>query len=261
MTDSRPLAVVTGASAGIGAAYARRLSALGFDLMLVARRRERLEALAAEVAGHGGSHAEVLPADLASDAGIASVEGRIARADNLEFLLNNAGFGTRGMFHEASVESQDAMHRLHILATVRLTHAALQVMTARRKGAIVNVSSVAAFVCRPNSTSYHATKAWINHFTEGIQLELKRSRSPVKVQALCPGFTLTEFHDVAGIDRQQIPAGWWMRVDEVVDESLRSLDRNQLYAVPGWRYKALVALLRVVPHRLANAGAALLAGG
>ena len=112
MTDSRPLAVVTGASAGIGAAYARRLAADGYDLVLVARRRDRLEALANELASRHGVRVEALPADLTQDAELKAVEDRIARADNLEFLLNNAGFGASGLFYEASTTSSADIHKL-----------------------------------------------------------------------------------------------------------------------------------------------------
>jgi len=257
MTDSRPLAVVTGASAGIGAAYARRLAAEGFDLVLVARRKDRLEALASELRSRHGVEVEVLPANLTKDAELKAVEDRIARAENLEFLLNNAGFGAGGWFYKTPVDSHDAMHRLHVMATLRLSHAALRRMTARGRGAVVNVSSVAAFVTRPGTTSYYATKAWINCFTEGLYLELKTARSPVRVQALCPGYTLTEFHDVMGFDRKLVPASLWMTAEEVVEASLRGLARGRLIVVPGWRYKLVVAFLRLMPRFLLHAMARL----
>jgi hypothetical protein len=257
MVDSRALAVVTGASAGIGAAYARRLAAEGYDLVLVARRRERLEALAGELRSRHGVEAEALPADLTAEAELKAVEERIARAGNLEFLLNNAGFGTTERFSEAPVDSHDAMHRLHVLATLRLTHAALRQMAARGKGAVVNVSSVAAFVTRPGNTSYYATKAWVIYFTEGLYLELKAAHSPVRVQALCPGYTLTEFHDVMGFDRKLVPASLWMTSEEVVEASFRGLRRGHLIVVPGWRYKLVVALLRLMPMFLRHAVARL----
>ncbi len=253
MVGSRPLAVVTGASAGIGAAYARRLAAEGFDLVLVARRRERLEGLATELRGKHSVAVEPLPADLIRDEGLKEVEDRIACAENLEFMLNNAGFGTKGRFTDGPLENHDAMHRLHVLATMRLSHAALRKMKARGKGALVNVSSVAAFICRPGNTSYYATKAWMNCFTEGLYLELKAARSPVRVQALCPGFTATEFHDAMGFDRKQVPSSWWMTAEDVVEASLRGLERNQLIVVPGWRYKLVVALLRLMPRFLLHA--------
>jgi short-subunit dehydrogenase len=257
MAESRPLAVVTGASAGIGAVYARRLAAQGFDLILVARRRERLEELASELSSRHGAQVEALPADLIRDDGLQLVEERIARAENLEFLVNNAGFGVMGRFSEGPVDSHNAMHRLHVLATMRLSHAALRKMRARGKGALVNVSSVAAFICRPGNTSYYATKAWVNCFTEGLYLELKAARSPVRVQALCPGFTVTEFHDVMGFDRKQVPSSWWMSAEDVVEASLRGLQRNQLFVVPGWRYKLIVWLLRLTPRSLMHAAAAM----
>jgi hypothetical protein len=216
MTTTRPLALVTGASAGIGAAYARRLAAQGYDLLLVARRVSRLEELAAELTSRHHVRAEPLPADLTSEADLKAVEERIVREEHLEFLLNNAGFGSRGRFCESPVEIQDAMHRLHVMATLRLSHAALRKMTARGKGAVVNVSSVAAFVCRPGSISYYSTKAWINCFTEGLYLELKQAHSPVRVQALCPGYTVTEFHDLIEFDRKSVPASMWTPAEQVV---------------------------------------------
>jgi len=253
MANVRPLALVTGASAGIGAAYARRLAAQGYDLLLVARRADRLLALAGELTSRFGVGAEPLPADLTKDADLKTVEARMAREERLEFLLNNAGFGSRGRFFESPVEIPDAMHRLHVMATLRLSHAALRKMVPRGKGAIVNVSSVAAFVCRPGNTSYYSTKAWINCFTEGLYLELKQARSPVRVQALCPGYTVTEFHDVMGFDRRHVPASWWTAVEQVVDASLQGLQHGKLFVVPGWRYKFIVALLRLIPRPVLHA--------
>jgi short-subunit dehydrogenase len=256
MANARPLALVTGASAGLGAEFARQLAARGYDLALVARRRERLEAVASELCGKHGVQAEPLVADLLEEDGLKIVEDYIARAENLEFLINNAGFGSRQPFLAPDMNDQDAMHRLHIMATLRLTHAALLIMLPRRKGAIVNVSSVAAFAPRPGATSYYATKAWMNCFTEGLYLELKATRSPVRVQALCPGFTLTEFHDVMGVDRKVVPGPLWMRAEDVVAASLRGVERGKLFVVPGWRYKLLVALLRVLPRSLVHAASA-----
>lgn len=249
----KPLALVTGASAGLGTCFARRLAREGYDLVLVARRRDRLETLARELGDRHGAQVEVLPADLTRDDEMKSVEDRIALIENLELLVNNAGFGTVGRFHEATVESQDAMHRLHVIATLRLTHAALRKMTARGKGAVVNVSSVAGFIPRPNTASYYATKAWMICFTESLYLELRSAGSPVRVQALCPGFTLTEFHDVMEFDRKRVPASWWMPAEEVVEGSLEGLKRGDLIVVPGWRYKLIVALFRLMPRPVCHA--------
>jgi hypothetical protein len=249
-------ALVTGASSGIGEVFARKLAGRGCDLVLVARRQDRLEALAHELARAHGVRTEVLAADLVRDADLARVEECIRRGDNLEYLVNNAGFGTRGWFYEADLAAQERMHRLHVLAPARLTHAALQGMLARGRGNIVNVASVAGFVATPGSTSYCATKAWMIRFSEGLYLEMKTTGAAVKVQALCPGFTYSEFHDVAGMDRKLIPKAWWMQAGEVVEASLRGLERGKLIVVPGWRYRLLVLLLGLTPRALLLAGAA-----
>jgi uncharacterized protein len=243
MENSKPLALVTGASSGIGAVFARRLARDGYGLILVARRRDRLEEVARELGG-----AEVLPADLSRDDELHAVEERIAAAPNLELLVNNAGFGTLGRFFEIDLASQELMHRVHVLATMRLTHAGLRGMVARGKGAVINVSSVAAFGSAPGSASYCATKAWMNTFTEGLDLDLKSIGSPVKVQALCPGFTLSEFHDVAHMDRKKIPGWLWMKAEDVVDASMEGLAKGQLIVVPGDFYKALAKAEEWMPR-------------
>jgi short-subunit dehydrogenase len=244
----RPLALITGSSSGIGTTFATELAARGYDLVLVARRRDRLEELAGTLERSRGIKDEILPADLTVDEELAVVEQRIATFENLELLVNNAGFGTRGKFFQVDLQSQDQMHRLHVLATMRLTHAALTGMTARDKGGIINVSSVAGFWQSPGSVSYCATKCWMNSFTEGLALELKSVGSRVRVQALCPGYTQSEFHDVAGMDRKMIPASLWMRAEDVVAESIRGLERGQTVVVPGWKYKAAVLLMKHTPR-------------
>jgi short-subunit dehydrogenase len=249
----RSLALITGASAGIGAAFARQLAARDYDLVLVARRPEPLEKLAGELERDHSIRAETLSADLATDAGQNAVARRIAAADSLHLLVNNAGFGSRGLFFEADLSSQDQMHRLHVLATMRLTHAALQGMVARRRGAVINVSSVAGFFATPGNVSYCATKHWMNVFTEGLSLELQSVGSPVTVQSLCPGFTYSEFHDRMGGDRRRIPKALWLQADDVVAQSLRGLDRGQVFVITGWPYKVAVCLAKLLPSRLAQA--------
>ena len=142
------------------------------------------------------------------------------------------------------------MHQLHIMATVRLSHAALAAMVARDKGAVINVSSAAAFGSAPGSASYSATKAWMNHFTEGLDLDLRSKGSRVKVQALCPGFTITEFHDTARIDRTRIPGWLWMKAEDVVDASLEGLAKGDVIVIPGEIYKVLAKLETWVPRSL-----------
>lgn len=250
MSDAKPLAMVTGASSGIGSVFARALAARGYDLALVARREDRLRQLADELGDRFHVQCTLLKADLTREVELHRVEAFLASAANLQLLVNNAGFGSRGRFYEATVESQDVMHRLHVLATMRLTHAALRNLTARDQGAIINVASVAAYVPRPGTTSYYATKAWMTCFTEGLYLELKNAGSHVRMQALCPGFTLTEFHDVLGIDRSFIAKAWWMPAEEVVQASLQGLEKDKLFVVPGLRYKLVVSLMRLLPRGL-----------
>lgn len=247
---SKTLAVITGASSGIGAAFARKL-APEHDLLLIARRKDRLDRLAAELASDSPSQIEVLAADLASDAGVAAVTARIRFDDRLALLVNNAGFGTVGRFWEAPLETQQAMHALHVMATMHLTHAALRNMVPRDFGAIINVASVAAFVRNAGSVSYAATKSWMTVFTEGLYLELRGLQSNVQVQALCPGFTYSEFHSALGVPRDKLAgSGFWMTAEQVVDASLDGLHKRKLFVVPGWRYRLLTAFVTKVPTAL-----------
>ena len=154
----------------------------------------------------------------------------------------------RGAFWEADLGILEKMQRLHVMATVRLSHAALRAMVARDRGAIINVASVSAFVRSAGSVSYGATKSWLAAFTEGLYLDLKRANSAVKVQALCPGYTYSGFHDIMSVDRQALaPSSFWMTADEVVDNSLKALSRGKLIVIPGWRYKVIVSVLTRLP--------------
>jgi len=248
------LAVITGASSGIGAAFARQLAARGYDLLLIARREDRLRALAAEI-GATRVAVGVMTADLVSDEDRARVVEQIRRAPNFALLVNNAGVGmTPGLFYKNSLEEQDRMHRLHVLTTLSLSHAALENLQARADAdgrcGIINVSSVAGFEQAPTSVSYNATKAWMTSFTNGLAIELAVQQSRVKVQALCPGFTHSEFHDRIGMKRGAIPKLLWLTAEFVAAESLRGFDRGQVIVVPGWRYKIIVAFMRLMPGAL-----------
>jgi len=246
VTNDRPIALITGASSGFGEVFARKLAARGYDLILVARREDRLRTLAASLP----VQAEVLSADLATEAGVAAVERAIRDCARLELLVNNAGFGTLGRFWEADIAGQVRMHEVHVMATMRLTHAALAGMVPRGRGGVISVSSVAAFGQSPGSVSYCATKAWINSFTEGLDMELRSVSSPVKVQALCPGFTVTEFHETLGMDRKLIPDFLWLKADYIVQASLDGFDGGKVIVVPNWKYKILAALGKHTPHSL-----------
>ena len=249
MPAERPLAAITGASSGIGATFARKL-APDHDLLLIARRLDRLKELATQLEERHGTHSECIEADLTQEREVATLAEKLAANERLILLVNNAGFGTPGRFWEADLATQEAMHKLHVMATLKLTHAALRNMVARDSGAVVNVSSVAAFIRSARSASYCATKSWMAVFTEALYLELRSVRSNVAVQALCPGFTYSEFHDVAGLDRRGLaPAAFWLSAEEVVDASLDGLRRGKLFVIPGWRYRVLTSLLGKLPAR------------
>ena len=239
--------VITGASSGIGEVFARKL-ALEHDLLLVARRKERLEALAAELGRDNNSRIEVLEADLRVENDVGRLAERLENDPHLVLLVNNAGFGTKGRFWEAALQGQEDMHRLHVMAPLRLMHAALHNMVKRDVGAIINVASVAAFVRNPGSASYCATKSWMTVFTESVHLELKDAGSAVKAQALCPGFTYSEFHEAMGVERTRLaPGSMWLSAEEVVEASLSGLAQNRLFVIPGWRYRWLVSVLTKLP--------------
>ncbi len=218
---SKGTALVTGASLGIGEAYCRALAREGYDLILVARRRELLEKLAEELKSRHGIGAEVFPADLASDEDTARVARRIEETADLSLLVNNAGFGVEGFFVDTDIERQLDVVRVHDLATMRLCRATLPGMIARRHGGIINLSSLAAFFPSPGNVIYSASKAFTVAFSEALSLELKGTG--VRVQALCPGFTHTSFHSSLGMDMSHIPERMWMDADEVVEESCARL--------------------------------------
>ncbi len=251
----RKLALVTGASSGIGAEFARQLAAAGYDLILVARREARLKALAATLSQEHNVHVEWLTADLATEAGISALAAHIAALPRLDLLVNNAGFGTGGAFAEADVAEQAAMLNLHMMAPMRLSRAALPGMIARRSGGIINVASLAGFMALPGSANYCATKAYLATFSQALAGETKRHG--VRVQALCPGFTVTEFHDrpdQGGFDRRRIPGFAWGSAQAVVAASLRGLARGQVVCVPGLLNRLILFLARLgLVNRLAPA--------
>ena len=238
-----PTALITGATAGIGAAFARRLAKDGLDLVLVARDAGRLADTAAALGKEFGTTTEVLVADLSADPGIALVEARLTDPERpVDLLVNNAGFGFRDGFLKVPLEDELAMVKLHIEAVLRLTTAAVPGMRGRGRGYVVNVASVAAFV--PRGT-YGASKSWVVQFTQGAARDL--AGTGVRLLALCPGFTRTEFHQRAEVDMSDVGGWMWLSAEQVVDEALRDLARGRSVSIPSRRYKALVAAARKAP--------------
>ncbi len=228
---------ITGASSGIGASFAKSFAENGFDLVLLARRKDRLQDLANQLESDGSIHCEIIAADLSEKEDIKKTATHIGQIDNLDVLINNAGFATIGCFADIPIERSMRMFHTHMTATVQFTHAALQVMLKRKRGAIINVSSMGAFILTPGNVLYDATKSFIATFSENLWLEVRDKG--IKVQALCPGFTRTEFHEVGdfkNFDKSAIPNSSWMMPDEVVRLSLKALKNSrEVVFIPGWK--------------------------
>ena len=244
---SRSRALITGASGGIGEAFARQLAKRGHDLVLVARRRERMEKLATELTGAHGVEAEVVEADLADDSAVATVEERLRRGD-IDLLVNNAGFGTRGEFAALPLARELEELDVNVRALMRLTHAALGPMVERGGGAVVNVASTGAFQPVPYMATYAATKAFVLHFSEGLHEEVKSKG--VTVTCLCPGATRTEFQQVAGVDERSMRA--WKDPDDVAESALKAMTSRRAITVPGALNVATMAAVKLMPRFVAR---------
>jgi short-subunit dehydrogenase len=244
-----PTALITGATAGIGAAFARRLASDGFDLVLLARDRVRLDGAARDLHDTYAVKTETLVADLAAEDGLAAAEERCRQG--VDLLVNNAGFGNKGLFLDVPLADELTLLKVHCEAVLRLTHAALPAMLDRGRGGVINVSSMSAFATRG---TYGASKAWVISFSQGVQQDIAKrpGAERVRVMALAPGFVHTEFHERAGMDTSGIPDSMWLDKDTVVDAALRDLRRGVTVSIPSARYKALAALSRLVPRELAG---------
>lgn len=243
-------ALITGATAGIGAEFARQLAARGTDLVLVARTADRLEDVAAELRSRHGVDVETIAADLFEESGVAAVERRARdEAKPIDLLVNNAGHGLAADFAASPLDDEVRHLDLHVGVPLRLTHAAMQGMLARGRGRIVLISSVAAFTPRG---SYGAAKAWGVSFARWANLRY-RGRG-VSVTAVAPGFTRTEFHERMGVGTSGVPGVLWLDVRDLVRLALRDIDRGRSVSIPTLRYKVIAGLARVLPARVSAAG-------
>lgn len=247
-------ALITGATSGIGLAFARTLAARGHDVVLVARDRERLESVAEELRGHR-VEVEVLVADLADRPQLGTVEDYL-RDRSVEILVNNAGFGVPQRFSTGDLEAEQRMLDVLVTAVMRLTRAALPGMIERGSGAVLNVSSVAGWI---TGGTYSASKAWVTVFSESLAIEL--AGTGVHVTAVCPGFTQTEFHQRASMQMQGVPDWMWLSTQEVVDRALADVRKGRPVSVAGAQYKALSLAAQYLPRPIVRALGARRPGG
>ncbi|HEY0090696.1 MAG TPA: SDR family oxidoreductase [Candidatus Lokiarchaeia archaeon] len=244
--DNPGTAFITGASSGIGEAFAKALANQRFNLVLVARRKEKLEEFKSELEKNEAIKVQILDADLSKMDDIERLYSYISNIADLDVLINNAGFGTRGNFANVPFDSQRDMLFVHNVAPVYFCKAALQIMMRRGRGAIINVASIAAIVQLPQNVMYNATKTFLKVFTETLNIELENTG--IKTQCLCPGLTRTEFHQVGDFkefDSSLITESAWMSAEEVVKLSLDKFSevaQDEVVFIPGEHNQALAKL-------------------
>ena len=240
-----PLAAVTGASEGLGKEFARQLAAEGYNLLVIARRENLLDELKVDLEAKYNIQVEPFVCDLAKPDELKRLEDRIEKEESLEMLVNNAGFGFEGMFPDVNPDAEESMIRVHVIALMRLSRAALVPMCKRQKGYVINLSSVAAFIFGEKSVEYCATKAYVLSFSKSLQCDVRKHG--VRVQALCPGFTHTGFHDTESMKffkKSATPSWLWLSAERVVRTSLNSIRRSlRVVCVPSLRYKLIVAFV------------------
>jgi len=238
------IALITGATAGIGAQYARLLAKEGFDLILVARNKNRLASTAKSLNTEFGVKVEVLPADLTKPVQLEKVRKRLSDSRKpIEVLINNAGFGINKSFLVSDLSDEQGLLDVLVTAPMRLTHAVLPIMKERNSGTIVNVSSVASWIA---GGSYSAAKSYLTVLTESLHTELGPTK--VKISALCPGFTRTEFHERGRMKMNRLPNFMWLSAEEVVSKSWRDVNAGKVISIPGWQYLILSSISRFGPR-------------
>ncbi len=243
-------ALITGATSGIGAAYARKLAENGFDLVVTGRRKEVIQTLAEELTHAHGCEVEVILIELSEPKEVEEFIHNI-KGHQIDFLVNNAGFGTTKLFHQEPLELQEKMVSAHIIAHMKIVHALLPKMIEKGSGIIINVGSLGAFLPSPKTAVYSGTKAFLRAWTESLHMELVGTG--VQVQVVCPGLTKTDMHTRLGIPEEAI-VDWgpfqWISPDKVVESSLRCLKKNKVICVPDWLTKMQIFFRNLVPGSL-----------
>jgi uncharacterized protein len=240
------LAMVTGASSGIGKSFAEQLAARGTDLVLVARNRSRLDELAEKLRRDHGRDVSVIAADLEKPDELATVEKRLHEDARIDLLVNNAGYGVTGNFAEVPVGDSQGQIDCNVVALTRLSHAALTTMKPSRRGGIINIASGAAFLPTPQISVYCATKAYVVNFSLALNEECKAYG--VNCLVVCPGFTRTEFQSRANYDTSSMPSFVWQTADDCVKESLAAYDKGETMLVPGMQNRLSMMFMNLVPR-------------
>ncbi|MHA1338862.1 MAG: SDR family NAD(P)-dependent oxidoreductase [Promethearchaeota archaeon] len=237
-------AVITGASSGLGKQFALALGGCGLNTILVARRKEKLKELADELTEKYGTINEIYQADLADIQQVEELAQFLSQRADIDMLINNAGFGTRGLFYEVAPYKHVNMTMIHVVVPTRLIRAVLPNLIKKNRGAIINVASLASFVNYSGSALYSATKRYLVEFSKAIKVEIANTN--IKIQALCPGYTYTEFHsvgDYVGYKRSKIPKFMWMKADKVIEISLKKLAKNRVVIIAGGKNKFFKGLM------------------
>jgi len=246
---TKQIALVTGATSGIGKAYAVCFARGGYDLILTGRRMDKLNELAHELRELNGCHVRVIKAELGEDDDLQKVIRAIESHDNIFILVNNAGFGSGIEFCRNTLDDHMKMLHVHVEVSVKLVYAVLPQMIGRKKGAIINVSSLGAYMPAPGSSMYSATKLFLASFTESLHMEVHKHN--IKVQCVCPGFTHTDFHERRAAGKLNNSGKMmWMEPEEVVEKSVRSLTGNSTVIIPGIMNRWLVGIVSLIPRRL-----------
>ncbi len=244
------IAVVTGATSGIGAAYANKFAKQGYDLILIGRRKEKIEETGQYFRREYGVNVEILLAELTEQEDVKKVTEFI-KEKNVEVLVNNAGFGVTGLYPEADLAVMEQLAKVSTLAPMQLIYEVLPGMIIRKKGTIINISSESVYMVVPGNAIYSAAKAFLKTFTEGLYMDLQGTG--VKVLAVCPGLTHTDFHEKMGMEKsRQTDKGMiqWMSPEKVVEDSLKDLEKGRVISIPGSHTKILAYILSTMPRSL-----------
>ena len=243
-------AVITGATSGLGAAYAKRFASDGYDLILVGRRKDVITGIADSLAVKNKIRAQVVIADLSDDRGLQEVISAVNSTPNVEVLINNAGYAISKAFEEMDPSEYETMIKVHQLAPMRLISSVLPDMIKARQGTIINVASIGAYMPVARSSIYNATKAFLQLFTEALHMELKNTG--IRVQVLCPGFMDTDFYRFTTEKKKNSMSRVTQKIplEEIVNYSLKSLKRNKVICIPGFSYKAICELSSVLPRNM-----------